>query len=181
MGISVFPIPSAGSKTAFNTTLTSGSSWTVPAGVNYINVTTVGGGGGGGTSRDNAIKMIGGYGLGGQVMHSTLNTTPGANINYSIGAGGNAGTVSFNNSNGGYNANNAGSGGTTTFTGATSAAGGGGSGSFDNSAFSGASGQQGITASNGGSPSSTLRTDFNSAGPNGGSGGAGYIVVQYWA
>lgn len=48
MGISVFPAASAAGKTRFQTTLTSGTSYTVPAGVNYLVVTTVGGGGGSG-------------------------------------------------------------------------------------------------------------------------------------
>jgi hypothetical protein len=48
MGYSVFPAPAAGSKTMYRTTLTSGTSYTVPAGVTYLNVTLVGGGGGGG-------------------------------------------------------------------------------------------------------------------------------------
>jgi hypothetical protein len=48
MGVSVFPAPSAASKTMFRTTLTSGTSYTVPAGVTYLNVTLYGGGGGGG-------------------------------------------------------------------------------------------------------------------------------------
>ena len=48
MGYSVFPAPAAGSKTMYRTMLTSGTSYTVPAGVTYLNVTTVGGGGGSG-------------------------------------------------------------------------------------------------------------------------------------
>ena len=47
MGSTVFPAPSAGGKTMFRTTLTSGTSYTVPAGVTYLNVTLYGGGGGG--------------------------------------------------------------------------------------------------------------------------------------
>jgi hypothetical protein len=47
MGISVFPAAGAASKTRYVETLTSGSSWTVPAGVTYVNATLVGGGGGG--------------------------------------------------------------------------------------------------------------------------------------
>jgi hypothetical protein len=47
MGISVFPAPSAASKTRYVETLTSGTTYTVPAGVNYLNVTTIGGGGNG--------------------------------------------------------------------------------------------------------------------------------------
>ena len=48
MGQSVFPAPAAG-KTRYAISLTSGTSWTVPANVNYINVTLIGGGGGSGS------------------------------------------------------------------------------------------------------------------------------------
>ena len=96
MGVNVFPATT--SKTRYHTTLTSGTSWTVPAGVTYVNVTLCGAGGGGDTS---------GYeGKGGMVVTSTLSTTPGASITYAIGAGG------------------SGAGGSTTFTGATTATGG---------------------------------------------------------
>ena len=44
MGIAVIPAPSASGKTAYRTTLTSGTSYTVPAGVTYLNVTCIGGG-----------------------------------------------------------------------------------------------------------------------------------------
>ena len=47
MGYQAYPPASAG-KTQYSTTLTSGTSYTVPAGVNYLIVTTIGGGGGGG-------------------------------------------------------------------------------------------------------------------------------------
>jgi hypothetical protein len=47
MGIAIIPAASAAGKTEFVTTLTSGTSWTVPTGVNYINVILTGGGGGG--------------------------------------------------------------------------------------------------------------------------------------
>lgn len=51
MGIQVLPVATAsGGKILKKITLTSGSSWTVPAGVTDINVTLVGGGGGGGAS-----------------------------------------------------------------------------------------------------------------------------------
>jgi hypothetical protein len=162
MGISVFPAASAASKTMYRRTLTSGTSYTVPTGVNYINVTLIGGGGGAGcfsesagnnpgaggttsftgatsasggsagssttTGSNNTITVgvpgtngtsgsgsagsMGRY-LGsanstavarqviftnhspasGQIITSTLNTTPGSTINYSIGAGGNAGNA----------------------------------------------------------------------------------------
>jgi hypothetical protein len=54
MGISVIPAPSAASKTMFRTTLTSGTSYTVPTGVTYLNVTLYGGGGGGSGGGNNA-------------------------------------------------------------------------------------------------------------------------------
>lgn len=84
-------------------TLTSGTSWTVPSGVNFVNVTLYGAGGAGaaGQTAGGATK-----GNPGQCIASTVTTTPGASIAYAIGAGG------------------SGAGGTTTFTGATSATGG---------------------------------------------------------
>jgi hypothetical protein len=109
MGLSVFPAPAAASKTMFRTTLMSGTSYTVPANVTYLNVTLVGGGGSGEVFNNGFAGNIGYEGAGGQVVSSTLTTTPGATITYAIGAGG---------------AN--GAGGTTTFTGATSATGGAG-------------------------------------------------------
>ncbi len=102
MGISVFPVPSAASKTMFRTTLTSGTSYTVPAGVTYLNVTLCGGGGGGDSG--NAW-----FGRGGQVVTSTLSVTAGASIAYAIGAG-----ATTQNATGG----------STTFTGAATASGG---------------------------------------------------------
>jgi len=46
MAIAVFPAPVVTAKTAYRLSLLSGTSWTVPAGVTYVNVTLVGGGGG---------------------------------------------------------------------------------------------------------------------------------------
>lgn len=46
MGSSVFPAAAAGSKTRYVVTLTSGTSWTVPAGCLYVNARLIGGGGG---------------------------------------------------------------------------------------------------------------------------------------
>lgn len=82
-------------------TLTSGTSWTVPTGVLYINATLMGGGAGQGASSTNQAHP-------GQVYVTTIATTPGASITYAIGAGGTAGSA----------------GGSTTMTGATTAAGG---------------------------------------------------------
>ena len=147
MGISVFPAPSAGGKTMFRTTLYSGVSYTVPAGVNYVNVILYGAGGGGGgagntataggaggsttfagattavggiggapISRDTNVNGVAGnansgnggrgYASGdagestgwassggqGDIFASSVTTTPGGTIAYSIGAGGSAGS-----------------------------------------------------------------------------------------
>jgi hypothetical protein len=163
MGLSVFPAPSGG-KTMFRTTLTSGTSYTVPAGVNYLNVTLVGGGGGGGGGSftspfyEQPIK-----GLGGQIISSTLSVTPGASIVYAIGAGGSAGPN-------GMSVGAGGTGGTTTFTGATSASGGGGGKGANASGGQGGTAYQG--ADNGGNPGGQQQ--------NGGAGGSGKIDIEYW-
>ena len=133
-------LSSLGAKTMKRLTLTSGTSWTVPAGVTFVNVTLYGGGGSGGTYNNvngnsggtttftgatSAIGGVGGAGIsggntmnglaaqsnssqGGQygqyissvtmfraqqgyngnIISSTLSTTPGASISYAIGAGG---------------------------------------------------------------------------------------------
>lgn len=153
------PISAGGSnKIMYRTTLTSGTSYTVPAEVTYLNVTLVGGGGGGsgGTSSNN---NYGQPGHGGQVVHSTLSATAGASITYSIGAGG-AGTSGQGTGS---------TGGTTTFTGATSAAGGNGGTSYN-----GLSGTNYLSANNGGNGTGYDTTR------SGGTGGAGYIIVEYW-
>tara|TARA_R110000822_G_scaffold55447_1_gene140950 strand:- start:461 stop:910 length:450 start_codon:yes stop_codon:yes gene_type:complete len=128
MGVSVFPAASAASKTRYVTTLTSGTSYTVPAGVTYVNATLFGGGGGG--QRD----LPGSTGTGGQVITTNVSTTPGNSIAYAIGAGG-TGTGGAGNV-----------GGTTTFAGATSAVGGSGAGA----ATASSTGVVGFSASNGG-------------------------------
>jgi hypothetical protein len=165
MGYSVFPAPVAGSKTAFRTMLTSGTSYTVPAGVTYLNVTLIGGGGGAGfDGGGRSVKA----GFPGQKISSTLSTTPGASISYAIGAGGAASALSSTS----YGS----TGGTTTFTGATSATGGTG-GSYYNGGTAPAAESAmtaGENAGNGGYGGTTTYT-------RGGAGGAGSIVVEYWA
>lgn len=159
MGIATFPAPSAASKTRYVVTLTSGTSWTVPAGVTYVNAKLVGGGGGGSSqgnynSNDGAAANAG---HGGEIVESNVSTTPGNSINYAIGAGG-----------GGES-----QGGTTTFTGATSALGGRGQSS---GSFNGPAGTNYLSGSNGGSSA------FAWSGNNrsGGSGGSGCIILEYW-
>lgn len=143
-------IPAITSKTRYALTLTSGTSWTVPAGVTYVNVTLQGGGAGSyaSTTANNSPD-----GRPGQMVSSTLATTPGASIAYAIGAGGTGGSTTTPSGNGG----------TTTFTGATSAAGGAGSATSTGTAQAGF---------NNGAPQSSS---------TGNAGGAGRIDVEYWA
>jgi hypothetical protein len=165
MGQSVFPAPSAASKTRYVETLTSGTSWTVPAGVTYVNATLVGAGGQGGSWGSAGFK--GNPGHGGQIIHTTINTTPGASISYSIGAGG-SGTF-------GHNAYG-GTGGNTTFTGATTALGGYG-GATQNYDYNGNK-RAGILANNGGEGMPSNNGDNENT--RGSVGGAGQIIIEYW-
>lgn len=160
MGISVFPEPSAASKTRRVVSITSGTSWTVPAGVTFVNVTTYGAGGGGG-GVDFTIGTSG-PGMPGEKRTSIVNTTPAASIAISIGAGGSGGPQ--------YGGS---AGGSTWFTGATTAAGGAGGRS---SAGGGPVGTGGTDANNGGS--SAARTSQGTA--QGGDGGSGMIEIEYW-
>ena len=153
MGASTIPEASAASKTRYVVTLTSGTSWTVPTGVTYVNATLVGGGGGG-QGQSGSTNYVTGTGLGGQIVATNVATTPGASITYAIGAGG---------------ANNA-QGGTTTFTGATSAVGGRGY----SATTTGTTGTAGLVSPNGGG----VGTWVTSA--TGGTGGAGLIEIEYW-
>lgn len=157
MGIQTLPAASAAGKTMYRTTLYSGTSYTVPTGVSYLNVTLVGGGGGGPQESNNATTVAGNKGQGGQIVSSNLSVTAGASITYAIGAGGTA---------------PAGAGGTTTFTGATSAAGGNGQGRIQ----AGAASQAGLVTDNGGNGAYSNVDNSRS----GGVGGAGCIVVEYW-
>lgn len=149
-------------------TLYSGSSWTVPDGVTYINAKLVGGGGGTGTvyvSGSNNLGVSGQAGGGGQIVETTLITTPGASISYSIGAGGVGST-----SNGGTGS----PGGTTTMTGATSALGGmpgtyGGNGGYTQPA--------GLCAGNG---APAMGGNNSSSYSTSNAGGAGCIVIEYF-
>ena len=150
----------AAPKTRRVETLVSGTSWTVPTDVTYVNATLIGGGGGS-ASGENTNGAFGGLaapGLGGVQITTTVTTTPGASITYAIGAGG-AGS--------GENASGS-TGGTTTFTGATSAAGG----SAGKRQTTGGAGTPYLSANNGGS-SATF-------GTVGGAGGSGCIILEYW-
>lgn len=165
MGISVLNPPAvSGGKTKKKVTLTSGSSYTVPAGVTEINVLLVGGGGGASKSSrsDPTGTGTGSEGCPGDSIWSTISTSPGSSINYSIGAGGTGGNV-----------NTGGAGGNTTMTGATTATGGNG-GRYD--ATMAACGPS--FANNGGKASVN---EANATPTGGGAGGSGFIVVEYWS
>lgn len=145
-------------------TLTSGTSWTVPNGVTYVNALLVGGGGGGGAAQGSANYGYSHDGMPGNSIETTVTTTPGASITYAIGAGGTAGV--------GASGSAGGTGGTTTFTGATSASGGGGGGGNDGGTFSGAAGSISFVNNGGGSAIG--------GGGSGGTGGSGFIRLEYW-
>lgn len=151
----------AAPKTRRVETLNSGTSWTVPAGVEYVNVTLVGGGGGGGAGNDS--NATGQNGLPGQLIQTTITTTPGASITYAIGAGGTGGAAGSPGTAGN-------SGGNTTFTGATTASGGGGGAGGGN--HNGNTGTPGLSGGNGGGGSGKYGT--------GGVGGNGQIVIEYF-
>ena len=76
-GIAAFSTPGAGT-------------WTVPANVTHVFLQMVGGGGGGGAG---AAPGCGGGGGAGEGLFATLTVTPGATINYVIGAGGAGGVA----------------------------------------------------------------------------------------
>lgn len=152
MASTVFPAAAAG-KTRFITTLTSGTSYTVPAGVTYVNVLLQGGGAGSYATSSTNSSIPGNPG---QMLRSIVTTTPGGSIAYAIGAGG-AGASS---------PSSAVIGGTTTFAGATSALGG-----TVGTTGNGANGTDQAGLNNGATVAPTT----------GKTGGAGKIEVEYWA
>ena len=166
MGISAIPAPSAASKTRFVETFTSGSLYTVPADVTYVNVTLIGAGGGGGGSGAAAGRNSQ-QGLGGQIVTTKVDTTPAATVVYSIGSGGTGGAA---NTVGG-------TGGSTTFTGATTALGGLGGMRGNNSSVKASNSRQGLVSDNGGGGNAGTSA---TGGDEGGDGGNGQIIVEYW-
>jgi hypothetical protein len=85
MGVNVVPAPSAG-KIAFKTSLTSGTSWTVPTGVTSVNVLCVAGGGGGGASSVSSNGTAGGSGGTTSFTGATSATGGSGGLAYSRGA-----------------------------------------------------------------------------------------------
>jgi hypothetical protein len=135
--------------------LTSGTSWTIPAGVKLITATWVGGGGG-------AASAGAAGGGGGEVKRQTFSgLTPGGTISYSIGAGGNPGS----------------SGGSTTFNGVSAAAGATGVNGVGGASGNGNAGGTGTTSprkgGGGGGAGGVGSAPAASAGGNGGIGSYG--------
>jgi len=108
MSISSANAPAAAGKTRYVETLTSGTSWTVPAGVTYVNATLVGGG--------SIAYAIGAGGAGGASgdFGSTGGTTTFTGATSATGGG---------STNNGINASNGGRAGGVNGSGATGGAG----------------------------------------------------------
>jgi len=174
--------------------LTSGTTWLVPNTWNSSNntVSCIGGGGG---------ARLGGGGGGARVINTNVSLTPGANISYTIGAGGSRGTTptaggntTFNSSamiavgggpassanlNGGFGGTAASSTGTTKYSGGNGGAaslgadgGGGGAGGTTANGSSGSAGS-GETGGNGGAGGNT-GGGAGGIGVNQGTGGSGF-------
>jgi hypothetical protein len=148
------------------TTTPAGGNWTVPAGVNSVQVLVVAGGGGGGGSYSNTIypyQAGGGGGGGGLIYNSSYPVTPGTNVtNIAVGTGG-AGGVAADSVSKGTNGVNS-TFGTIT---ARGGGGGGGAGSTRNSDT-----RQGLNGGSGGGEG-IQNSDGTSTGGTGNPGGNG--------
>jgi hypothetical protein len=94
--ISASPIPTLA-------VLTSGTSWTAPAGVTKIKITVTGGGGGGGANEapSGAYLFAGTGGSAAGTAIKIFTVVPGTSYTYAIGAGGTGGAAFVNGGNGG--------------------------------------------------------------------------------
>jgi hypothetical protein len=162
-------------------TSTISSTWTVPSGVQAIQVLVVGGGGGGGSD-------IGGGGGGGRVIDSSTIVSPGAVTSLTAGQGGGSGNGTYSTNN---TLNNTGGvTGTSSSFGSITALGGSGaigrtksSGTatgWDYNGWTGGGGGYGVTtvtAGVGGSSYQGGAGNNSHGGGGGGSGGAGSAGV----
>lgn len=166
--------PSFGSGNTGTVFLTSGTSWTSPAGVSIIRVTCIGGGGGGGGSQ--TASSAGGGGGGVTVYDQPYAITGSTSYTYAVGSAGVGGTAGASGS----------SGGTTTFdtagvgiTATGGLAGQGNTGSGSGSGSGGNSGLSGIDATDDTAGEKTNWTDGGNgasgdASASGGGGGSHY-------
>lgn len=184
MASTVFPAASAG-KTMYRVTLTSGTSYTVPTGALYLNVTLYGGGGGAGGCQANT----GGNGASSNGSSGGSTTFTGA-----TSASGGSGGARQNNGAGG----NAQSTGTGTAATANSGLGGesaeylcysGGGVPFNFTSGKGMDGNV-VSSTLSSTPGGTIAYAIgasggggsgNTSGVDGGSGGSGKIDIEYWA
>ena len=90
MSVTVFPAAAAASKIENTVYITATGTWTVPTGVNSINVLALAGGGGGGGAA--VTNGVGGGGGGGGIVQVDRSCTAGTVLTVTIGAGGAAGT-----------------------------------------------------------------------------------------
>ena len=164
-GSTADPVWASASATVVFVRLTTGTSWTVPTGVNAIFVEVIGGGGGGGADRPGEGGLI--------ARHFFLASSLGTTVTYAIGAGGAAGATGGNTVFAGHAV---GLGGRTTLafalqydrpeaTGQIGANGGIGG----NSSNAGGAGSTGLPTTVGGGAGGAVGT----SGVNGGAGGAG--------
>lgn len=178
-------IPAAAGKTRFALSLISGTSWTVPAGVTYVNVTLFGGGGGGCGSV--GVSTGGGNGGTGGTTTFTGATSAtgglGANATARLGYAGFTSTAagiagSANTGNGGSNAMGIEyTSASNTFSGNWSTT-GGQSGQIVSSTLATTPSASITYAIGGGGSAGTAGT--GGSGQAGGAGGSGRIDIEYW-
>ena len=171
------PAASSGSYAPGIQTFTSNGTFTVPAGVTSLKVTSIGGGGGGGSGKaanplTGAPAYPGGNGGNGGVAIAVLpSVTAGTAYTVSVGAPGVAGASGIDAGNG---VGAGGTGGSTSFNGVVAATGGGGG--LTGITAPGANGANGtITAGQYGAGAGTYSS---SSGLQGGGGSGGVYVYQ---
>jgi microcystin-dependent protein len=161
---SAAPILVGGTYQIHRVQLSSGASWTVPAGTTLATVykvTCVGGGGGGGGGADSGAAGGGGGGWGIALVSGLVS---GNAVSTSFGSGGSAVGLSSNSSGG--------SGGSTSFGSyCTGAAGGGGAGGSSSATPGGAGGCYSVATSGGCGNDGTTGSSVGSYGGVGGNGG----------
>ena len=167
-------------------TLTSGTSWTVPAGVTSVKVECWGGSGAGGGSPSSFNFGAQGGGGGEYAREDTYAVTPGANISYQVGSGGaahsgaagdNGGDTIFDTTGATNVTAHGGKGGNQPFQSKNAP---GGDGSTNTVHFPGGNGHNGggpngIQGGGGGSSAGTAKAGSNGGAPsnNGTTGGSG--------
>lgn len=136
--------------------LTSGTAWTIPAGVTKLKIWAIGAGGGGAGATNDDSTSGGGGGAGGIAHQSDVAVTPGDTLVYSIGTPGTGGVGAANGNDGGD---------TTATIAGLNIRGRGGAGGRYNSGVRGTGG-----AATGGTPN---RSGGDGAGASGDMGGGG--------